>query len=87
MNLLLQTSMILSFADNLIARLKMADVIIAIIFAVVGVAVAVLAKRITRTIRNRDIIEDNDKLLITFKSVSLILIFVAFLILVFEIFI
>lgn len=87
MNLLLEGNVVAGFFDNLLARLQLADVIIAMCFAVIGVAIAVLAKRITRTIRKRDNIEDNDKIFITFKAASLVLIFVAFLILVFEIFI
>lgn len=87
MNLLLEGNVVAGFFDNLLARLQLADVIIAMCFAVIGVAIAVLAKRITRTIRKRDNIEDNDKILIIFKAASLVLIFVAFLILVFEIFI
>ena len=87
MNLLLEWNVVAGFFDNLLKRLQLADVIIAMCFAVIGVAIAVLAKRITRTIRKRNNIEDNDKILILFKAASLVLIFVAFLILVFEIFI
>ncbi len=87
MNLLLEGNVVAGFFDNLLKRLQLADVIIAMCFAVIGVAIAVLAKRITRTIRKRNNIEDNDKILILFKAASLVLIFVAFLILVFEIFI
>ena len=87
MNLLLEGNVVAGFFDNLLKRLQLADVMIAMCFAVIGVAIAVLAKRITRTIRKRNNIEDNDKILILFKAASLVLIFVAFLILVFEIFI
>lgn len=87
MNLLLEGNVVAGFFDNLLKRLQLADLIIAMCFAVIGVAIAVLAKRITRTIRKRNNIEDNDKILILFKAASLVLIFVAFLILVFEIFI
>ena len=87
MNLLLEGNVVAGFFDNLLKRLQLADVIIAMCFAVIGVAIAVLAKRITRTIRKRNNIEDNDKILILFKAASLVLIFVAFLILVFEMFI
>mgnify|MGYP003294348837 CR=1 FL=1 len=86
MNLFLSNT-VSNFIDNLIARLSLTDVIIAIIFAVLGVAVAVLARRITRVVRNRDKIDDNDKMLVALKAISLVLIFIAFLILVFEIFI
>ena len=87
MNLLLEGNVVAGFFDNLLKRLQLADVIIAMCFAVIGVAIAVLAKRITRTIRKRNNIEDNDKILILFKAASLVLIFVAFFFLVFEIFI
>ena len=87
MNLLLEGNVVAGFFFFLLKRLQLADVIIAMCFAVIGVAIAVLAKRITRTIRKRNNIEDNDKILILFKAASLVLIFVAFLILVFEIFI
>lgn len=87
MSLLLQGNVIVGFFDNLLNRLKLTDVIIALCIAVVGVAMAVLARRITRVFRKRDNVADNDRILITLKATSLILIFVAFLILVFEIFI
>lgn len=76
-----------NFFTSLWERLQLVDVIVGICFAILGVAAAVLAKRITRVIRKKNDIPDNDKVLITIKTIALSFILVAFLILVFEIFI
>ncbi len=61
----------LLFVD-LMTRLNQVNVIVGIVLAVVGLALAFLAKRLTRCFRHTTDIADNDKLLITMKAIGLI---------------
>ena len=63
----------LLFVD-LMTRLNQVNVIVGIVLAVVGLALAFLAKRITRVFRHSDEIADNDKLFITIKAIGLVLV-------------
>ncbi|MBQ3494052.1 MAG: hypothetical protein IJA69_01410 [Clostridia bacterium] len=78
------TNFMTSYLDGLVAMLKSMDVIIGMSFAILGVATAFLARRITRIIRKRNDIDDNDPALITIKAVGLVFMLIAFLILVFQ---
>lgn len=74
-----------TYFKGVVTMLKSVDILIGICFAILGVAVAVLARRTTRIIRKRNDIDDNDPALIAFKTVGLVLMLIAFLILVFNI--
>ncbi len=74
-----------TYFNNMGLMLKSVDVIIGVCFCVLGVATAVLARRITRIIRKRNDIDDNDPALIAIKATGLVFMLVAFLILVLEI--
>ena len=52
--------------------------IFSIIFAAFGMALILLAKRITKVVRKSDTIDDNDKLYNTLKIVGVCLILLAF---------
>ena len=78
------TNFMTSYLNGLTAMLKSMDVIIGMSFAILGVATAFLARRITRMIRKRNEIDDNDPALITIKAVGLVFLFVAVLIIVFR---
>ena len=69
--------------NNLSKRLQLPSVIGGIVLAVVGLAVACFAKRLTRAIRKTNTVADNDKVLITIKTIGLVLMFTALLVLVF----
>ncbi len=73
-----------SYFSSMVDMLKSVDVIIAVCFAVLGCATAVLARRITRIIRKRNDIDDNDTALIAIKATGLVFMLVAFLILVLQ---
>lgn len=63
----------LLFVD-LMTRLNQVNVIVGIVLAVVGLALAFLAKRITRAFRHNEEVADNDKLYITIKAIGLVLV-------------
>ena len=72
------------FGENLIRRLQMPAVIVALAFAIVGVALAVLARRIARVARKSNDIQENDSILISLKAIGLVFLFVSILIIVFR---
>ena len=82
MNILLNVFQ--DFGDNFIRRIQMPSIIIALAFAIVGVALAILARRIARVVRKSNEVADNDGVLISLKAVGLVLLFVSVLIIVFR---
>ena len=76
-------NLMLSFWTTLSDRLELPMFTAAIIFAVVGLTIGVLAKRITRVVRKTNEVENNDKILIVLKLVGLILLFLALILLIF----
>jgi hypothetical protein len=83
MNILLNSFQ--TFWDNLLIRLQMPVIIVALACAILGVALVILAKRITRMVRKSDSVQDNDNVLISLKAIGLILLFVSVLIIVFRV--
>lgn len=73
-----------TFGENFVRRIQMPAIIVALVFAVVGVALAVLARRVARVVRKTNEISDNDSVLITFKALGLVCLFVSVLIIVFR---
>jgi uncharacterized protein YacL len=82
MNLLLGTFS--TFWNNFVNRISTPAVIVALIFAVVGLALAIMAKRVARAVRKSNEIDDKDAVYISFKAVGLVFLFVAVLIIVFR---
>lgn len=82
MNILL--NIFQEFGENFLRRIQIPAIIVALAFAIVGVALAVLARRIARVARKSDEIADNDAILISLKVVGLVFLFVAVLIIVFR---
>ena len=74
MNILL--NIFQEFADNFVRRIQMPSIIVALAFAIIGVALAVLARRIARVVRKSNEIADNDAILISLKAVGLVFLFV-----------
>lgn len=68
--------------DNLIVRLSMPSIIFAIIFAVIGVSLAIIAKRVAIVVRKSDEIDEKDPIMIGFKATGLACLFVSVLIIV-----
>jgi len=82
MNLLL--NVFTDFWNNLVERLQVPTIIVALVFAIVGVAFAILARRIARVIRKTNDISDSDTVLISFKAVGLVCLFISVLIIIFR---
>lgn len=61
-------------------RLQLPNVLAAVIFAMVGLALTILARRIARAVKKTNNIEDNDKLMIGLKVVGLVFMFVALMV-------
>ncbi len=76
-------SLMLSFWSTISERFQLPMFTLGIVLAVLGVAIGVLAKRITRVVRKSNTIENNDKILISLKLVGLILLFLALILLIF----
>ena len=78
LNFLLNTN-----TESFIRYFSMPQIWIAMILCVVGVAIVLLARRITRVAKNVDKVEDNDRTLVTIKCVGIVLLVLAVLIIVF----
>lgn len=78
------TQFLSSYFGNILEMIKSVEIILGICFAVLGVATSVLARRITRIIRKRNEVDDNDAVLVAIKVVGLVFMLVAFLILVLQ---
>lgn len=72
------------FWNNFVNRISSPAVIVALVFAVVGLALAILANRIARAVRKSNEIDDKDPVLISFKVIGLVFLFVSVLIIVFR---
>lgn len=70
------------FWDNLISRLSMPPVIFALVFAIVGLSLAIIAKRVAMVVRKSDKIDEKDPVMIGCKAVGLACLFVSVLIIV-----
>ena len=73
-----------TFGENFVRPLQMPSIIIALVFAVIGVSLAVLGRRVARMVRKTNDIKDNDSVLITFKAIGLVCLFISVLIVVFR---
>lgn len=82
MNMLL--NVFTDFWNNLVARLSMTEVIVALVLASVGLALAFLGKRVAITVRKTDEIADKDPIMIGMKATGLALLFISLLIIVFR---
>ena len=62
-----------TFGQNFVRRMQMPSIIVALVFAIIGVSLAVLGRRVARMVRKSNNIEDNDSVLITFKAIGLVI--------------
>ncbi len=83
MNLLLD-NVFKTFGENFIKRIQMPSIIIALVFAILGISFAVLGRRVARVVRKSNEISDTDSVLITFKAIGLVFLFISVLIVVFR---
>lgn len=78
LNFLLNTN-----TESFIRYFSMPQIWIAMILCVVGVALVLLARRITRVAKNIEKVEDNDRMLVTIKCVGIVMLVLTVVILVF----
>lgn len=62
---------------------SMPQVWVAMVLCVLGIAMVVLARRITRVAKKTNYVADNDKTMITLKCIGIVCLFVCIIILVF----
>jgi len=83
MNLLLNVFQ--TFWNNFLLRIQQPAVIAALGFTIIGIVFSMLGARVARAVRKSNYITDNDSVLITFKVIALVCLFVAILLVVFSI--
>ena len=80
MNMLL--NVFTNFWENLLKKLTTPSMMFAIGFAILGVALAIIAKKVAKVVRKTDEIDDKDPVMIGFKAAGLAFLFVSVLIIV-----
>ena len=70
------------FWDNLLVRLSMPEIIFAIGFAIAGLSLAIIARRVAIVVRKTDEIDEKDPVMIGFKAAGLACLFVSVLIII-----
>ena len=83
MSFLLANSFFTEFWDSFYPRLKTTEIIIAMVLAVVGLTLAILARRITRAIKHKNDIPNEDKTLIVLKVIALLFLIASALLFIF----
>ena len=71
--------------ENFVDVISRANVIAGIIFAAVGLALTILAKKITRIARKKQDIDEADKLYLALKGLALVMILVALIVMIIKI--
>ena len=71
-----------TFWENFSLRMQMPAIIAALAFTILGIVFAVLGARVARAVRKSNHIEDNDSIMITFKVIALVCLFIAVLLVV-----
>jgi len=73
-----------TFWNNFLLKMQKPAIIAALAFAIIGVVCSVLGARVARAVRKTNHIEDNDSVLITFKVIALVCLFISALLVVFS---
>ena len=80
MNMLL--NVFKTFWNNLMSRLAMPEIVIALIFASVGLAFVIIGKRVAIAVRKKQDIDEKDPIMIGMKATGLVCLLVSLLIIV-----
>ena len=75
-------TMMLAVMDEFVEWIKRWPIILALVLCVLGVSLGILARRITRVVRKTNEIDDKDRLMITLKVLSIVMLFISVLIVV-----
>ncbi|MFA6860026.1 MAG: hypothetical protein WCR30_01400 [Clostridia bacterium] len=70
--------------ENLTTRLSQMNVQVGLVLAILGLGMALLAKRIARLVRQKKEIVSDDKVLLTCKAFGLVMICVALILMIVE---
>ncbi len=70
--------------NNIWARFSQPNVIIGLILLVIGLIVAIFAKKITKMVRKTNKVEPNDKVLLVLKAFALTVILASLIVMVIE---
>lgn len=76
--------MALLLENDILDRFAQPNVIVGIILLVIGVLVAIFAKKITKLVRKSDKIEPNDKVMLTLKAFALLVILISLIVIIIE---
>lgn len=76
--------MSLLLENNILDRFAQTNVIVGIVLLVIGVLVAIFAKKITKLIRKADKVEPNDRIMLTLKAFSLLVILISLIVIIIE---
>ena len=76
--------MSLLLENNILDRFAQTNVIVGIVLLVIGVLVAIFAKKITKLIRKADKVEPNDRIMLTLKAFALLVILISLIVIIIE---
>lgn len=70
--------------NNVWQRLSQPNVLTGIVLLIIGIAAALLAKKITKLIRRSDKVEPNDRVLLSIKAFALVVILASLIVMIIE---
>lgn len=76
--------MSLLLENNILDRFAQPNVIVGIVLLVIGVLVAIFAKKITKLFRKADKVEPNDRIMLTLKAFALLVILISLIVIIIE---
>ncbi len=76
--------MSLLLENNILDRFAQPNVVVGIVLLVIGVLVAIFAKKITKLIRKADKVEPNDRIMLTLKAFALLVILISLIVIIIE---
>ena len=76
--------MSLLLENNILDRFAQPNVVVGIVLLVIGVLVAIFAKKITKLIRKADKVEANDRIMLTLKAFALLVILISLIVIIIE---
>ena len=76
--------MSLLLENNILDRFAQPNVVVGIVLLVIGVLVAIFAKKITKLIRKADKLEPYDRIMLTLKAFALLVILISLIVIIIE---
>lgn len=72
------------FISNIVTELNLYSISYALILAIAGLSITILARRLTRVFKKKNDIDNEDKFMLTLKAFGLILVLASLLMIVFQ---